>query len=49
VTEPRLCATLNAYFTWATETAMDAYPRSKHDVPDDLTIARWSWEGLEPA
>ena len=38
---------LLAYFTWATETAMDAYPRSKDDVPAHLQIARWSWNSLE--
>ncbi len=41
-----LRAALLAYFTWATETAMDAYPRSKDDVPAHLQIARWSWNGL---
>lgn len=47
VVEPKLAGALNAYFRWATETAMDAYPRSKLDVPDDLTIARWSWDGRQ--
>ncbi len=47
LTDPALCAALSAYFAWATETAMDAYPASKQDVPDDLRIARWSWDGLQ--
>jgi hemoglobin len=42
-----LRAALHAYFTWATETAMDAYPTSKDDVPADLRITRWSWDGPE--
>jgi len=46
LSDAALCAALLAYFTWATETAMDAYPHSKHDVPEGLRIARWSWEGL---
>lgn len=43
--DPDLRAVLNAYFTWATETAMDMYPNSKDDVPDNLRIAKWSWDG----
>jgi hemoglobin len=42
-----LRAALASYFTWATETAMDAYPNSKNDVPDGLRIARWGWNGRE--
>lgn len=45
VADPALRAALESYFRWATETAMDAYPRSKHDVPDGLQMARWSWQG----
>lgn len=41
-----LRAALIAYFTWATETAMDSYPKSRDDVPNDLRIATWSWDGL---
>lgn len=47
IVEPALRDALNAYFRWATETAMDAYPRSKQDVPEGLRLARWSWDGLE--
>lgn len=42
-----LRAALESYFTWATETAMDAYPNSKDDVPDGLRIAHWGWNGRE--
>lgn len=47
LSDPKLRAALQAYFTWATETAMDAYPNSKDDVPDHLRIAQWSWDGLQ--
>jgi hemoglobin len=35
------------YFAWATTTTMARYHRSPDDVPDGLTIPRWSWDGLE--
>ena len=38
---------LHDYFAWATTTAMAGLPRSADDVPDGLTIGRWSWDGLE--
>ena len=47
LTDERLRATLEAYFAWATNTAMDAYPRHKDDVPDNLRIRHWSWDGLQ--
>ena len=43
--DERLRSTLREYFRWAT-TLMAAYPRSPDDVPDDLTLPRWSWDGL---
>lgn len=33
------------YFTWATTKSMAAYPESKAQVPADLPIPRWSWNG----
>jgi hemoglobin len=42
----RLGTVLHAYFAWATRTTMNAYPDSPDDVPDGLTVPRWSWEGL---
>ena len=42
--DPRLRASLVAYFRWTTE-AMAACPNSADDVPDGLTIGRWSWDG----
>ena len=38
---------LHDYVAWATTTAMAGFPRSADDVPDGLTIGRWSWDGLE--
>jgi len=38
---------LHDYFAWATTTTMACYHRSADDVPDGLTIPRWSWDGLQ--
>ena len=35
------------YFTWATTTTMSRYHESAADVPDALSIPRWSWDGLQ--
>ena len=37
---------LHDYFAWATTTTMARYHRSADDVPADLTIPHWSWQGL---
>ena len=39
---------LHDYFAWATTTTMARYPESPDDVPNDMSIPRWSWEGLLP-
>jgi len=45
-----LAQVLHDYFAWATTTTMDRYHESADDVPDGLTIPKWSWDGLvEPA
>ena len=36
---------LHDYFAWAV-TMMSRYPESPDDVPDDLPLRRWSWDGL---
>ena len=36
---------LHDYFAWATTTTMARYHESADDVPDGLTIPRWSWDG----
>jgi hemoglobin len=38
---------LHEYFAWATTTSMAAYPARGDEVPGDLRIPRWSWEGLQ--
>jgi hemoglobin len=40
--------TLHDYFAWATTTTMADYRESADDVPDGLSIPRWSWDGLQP-
>jgi hemoglobin len=36
---------LHDYFAWATTSTMARYQESANDVPDGMTIPRWSWEG----
>jgi hemoglobin len=36
------------YFAWATTTSMARYHESADDVPEGLSIPRWSWDGLQP-
>lgn len=45
--EPALRKALHDYFAWATTTTMYRYHRSANDVPDGMTIPRWSWDGLQ--
>jgi hemoglobin len=35
---------LHDYFAWATG-QMASYPESPDDIPDGLSVPRWSWEG----
>ena len=44
----RVREVLHDYFAWATTHTMARYHRSADDVPDGLTIPRWSWDGLMP-
>jgi hemoglobin len=44
--EGRLAQALHDYFAWATTTPMARYHESADDVPDGLTIPKWSWDGL---
>jgi hemoglobin len=37
---------LHDYFAWAVTTTMSRYHDSADDVPDGLTVPRWSWDGL---
>ncbi len=38
---------LHDYFAWATTTTMARYHESADDVPEGLTVPRWSWDGLQ--
>ena len=38
---------LHEYFAWATTTTMARYHDSADEVPDGMSIPRWSWEGLQ--
>ena len=38
---------LHDYFAWVTTTTMSHYHRSQDDVPDDLPMPHWSWDGLQ--
>lgn len=35
------------YFAWATTTTMSRYHDSAADVPANLTMPHWSWDGLQ--
>jgi hemoglobin len=39
---------LHDYFAWAATTIMSRYHESADDVPEGLSIPRWSWDGLQP-
>jgi hemoglobin len=39
---------LHDYFAWATTTTMSRYHDSADDVPEGLSIPRWSWDGRQP-
>ena len=45
--DPLLRCALHDYFKWATTTTMSAYPEGADDVPEDLQIPHWSWDGLQ--
>jgi hemoglobin len=38
---------LHDYFAWATMTTMSGYHGSADEVPEGMTIPRWSWDGLQ--
>jgi hemoglobin len=39
---------LHDYFAWAATTPMSQYHESADEVPEGLSIPRWSWDGLQP-
>jgi truncated hemoglobin YjbI len=44
--DQRLRSVLHDYFAWATWTTMYRHGESADDVPADLTVPQWSWDGL---
>jgi len=38
---------LHDYFAWATTTEMARYHESADQVPEGMSIPRWSWNGLQ--
>jgi hemoglobin len=38
---------LHDYFAWATTTTMARYHESADEVPEGMSIPRWSWDGLQ--
>jgi hemoglobin len=44
--DDRLRRLLHDYFEWSTMTSMTRYHQSELDVPDDLGMPHWSWDGL---
>ena len=38
---------LHDYFAWTTATTMSRFHESAEDVPEGLSIPRWSWSGLQ--
>ena len=47
IEDERLRQVLHAYFAWATTTTMSRYHESADEVPEGLSIPRWSWDGLQ--
>jgi hemoglobin len=44
--DDRIRQVLHDYFAWATTHTMSRYHHSADDVPDGMSIPRWSWDGL---
>jgi hemoglobin len=38
---------LHDYFAWAATTAMSRYHDCADQVPEGMSIPRWSWDGLQ--
>ena len=49
LTAEPLRTVLHDYFAWATTTTMARYHESADDVPDGMSIPRWSWDGPQRA
>ena len=38
---------LHDYFAWATTVSMSRYHESADEVPDGMSIPKWSWDGVQ--
>jgi hemoglobin len=47
VADEPLAQARHDYFAWATTTTMARYPGSADDVPENLSLPRWSWDGQQ--
>jgi hemoglobin len=45
--DEQLRRVLHDYFSWATTTSFSRYHESAEDVPANLQIPKWSWNGLQ--
>jgi hemoglobin len=43
--DPRVRRAMTDYVTWAATGPFQAWGRSKDDVPDDLSLTHWDWDG----
>ncbi|NEA32492.1 group II truncated hemoglobin [Streptomyces sp. SID13031] len=43
----RVRPVLHDYFAWSTTVSMARYHGPNDQVPTDLTVPRWSWDGLQ--
>jgi hemoglobin len=45
IADESLRQVLHDYFAWATTTALARYHESADDVPEGLSVPRWTWDG----
>jgi hemoglobin len=43
--DPQVRRAITDYVTWAATGPFQAWGRSKDDVPDDLALTHWDWDG----
>ena len=48
LTDEPLREVLHDYFAWATTTTMSRYHKSADEVPEGMSIPKWSWDGPQP-
>jgi hemoglobin len=45
--DDRLGSALHDYFAWATTVSMSRFHRAKREVPEQMRVPKWSWDGLQ--